>query len=166
MTKLFIIPVLMILIMVQMIIIGNLPLIHGTADLILLVVISWSLQERANSAWWMAGFGGLVMDYISAMPFGAFMISYLAIVGLARLLQNRVWQTPILSLIFTTVIGTMFSAGFSYGLLFLQGIPLPLLESLTQVILPGLLLNLLLVLPVYLIVSDLASWIYPEKDLV
>jgi rod shape-determining protein MreD len=166
MARLLIIPILVVLLMVQMAVISHLPLVHGTADLILLVVISWSLQEKTKSAWLLAGFSGLVMDYVSAMPLGVFTVSYLAVVGLASLLQNRVWQTPILSLIFMTVIGSLFSAVLSFVLLFLQGISLPLYESLTQVILPGLLLNLLLVLPVYLIMTDVVSWMYPAKDLV
>jgi rod shape-determining protein MreD len=165
MTKLLIIPILIVLLLIQTVIISNLPLINGTADLLLLVILSLSMREHSNSVWWLAGLGGLLMDFISAVPFGTYLISYLVIVGLARLLQNRVWQTPILSLLFMTVIGTFISNIFSFGALLLSGIALPWYDSLTQVMLPGLLLNLLLVLPVYLIVSDLANWIFPVKDM-
>jgi rod shape-determining protein MreD len=166
MAKLVIIPAFILVFMIQMIMISNLPLIHGTADLIFLIIIAWSLKEHAKNAIWIAGLTGLAMDYISATPFGTYIISYIIIVSLARLLQNKIWQAPVLSMLFMTVIGTIFCQSVTYAMLFLRGVTLPLTESITQVILPGLLLNLLLMLPVYLIVSDFSSWIFPVKDLV
>jgi hypothetical protein len=41
-------------------------------------------------------------------------------------------------------------------------VPLPILDSINLILVPSLLLNLLLAAPVYIWMSDLATWLYPE----
>jgi hypothetical protein len=53
--------------------------------------------------------------------------------------------------------------GLVAGALIFKGVPLPINDSINLVILPSTLLNLLLALPIYAIVSDLAQWVYPEE---
>jgi hypothetical protein len=45
----------------------------------------------------------------------------------------------------------------------ITGTSLPFLNALNLVTLPSVVLNLLLAIPVYAIISDLAKWIYPEQ---
>ena len=54
-------PVLIITLMLQLAIISRLPLLHGTADLMLLVLVAWALQERVRTAW----FGRCLAGYWS-----------------------------------------------------------------------------------------------------
>lgn len=157
------VPLLIFLIMLQTAVVSTLPLLHGTADLVLLVLVAWALQERVPSAIEWGAIGGLMVGGISAAPFWVPLFGYLSAVGLARLLRRRVWQTPLLAMFITTIAGSLAIHIFTWAVLRVQGIPLPILDSLNQVVLPATLLNLLLALPVYALVSDLAQSVYPEE---
>ncbi len=157
------IPVLAFVIMLQTIIVSTLPLLNGYADLVLLVLIAWSLQTRARSAWIWAILAGLLVGYISALPLLVPVAGYLLVSGMVRLLVRRVWQSPILGMFLITFIGSLATQGLAMAVLSVSGTPLPIADSLNLVILPGTLLNLLLALPVYAIITDLAQWAYPEE---
>ncbi len=152
-----------VLLILQTVLVSRLPLLHGTADIILLVLIAWALQEKVKHAWGWALIGGLMVSLISAMPYFSPLIGYLLIVAIARFLQRHVWQMPILAMFVATVVGTLIQQSLFYVVLQIHGTPLPLSESLSLIILPSALLNLLLSLPVYALVSDLANWVYPVE---
>ncbi len=156
-------PVLILLVIFQTVVASNLMLLHGTADLVMLVLIAWSLQERVRTAWIWAFLAGVLVSFVSALPMLTPLIGYLLVTGIARLLQHRVWQSPILAMFVTTVAGTLLFQLISMLLLIFSGTPLPLRESLSLVVLPTALLNLLLSLPVYALVSDMVSWVYPAE---
>ncbi len=156
-------PILMFALMLQTIIVSTLPILSGYADLILLVLVAWSLQERARSAWIWALVGGVMVSFVSAAPLGTPLVGYLVVTAIARLLRRRVWQTPILSMFLVTFVGSLITQGLVMGAMIFRGVPLPVLDSINLVILPATLLNLLLALPVYAVVTDLAQWVYPEE---
>jgi biotin transporter BioY len=156
-------PVLLVLLMLQSAVVTTLPLIQGTADLILLALVAWSLQERVPSAYEWAGMGGLMSGAITKLPFFIPIIGYLTVAALARLLRRQVWQSPFLAMFITTFLGTLFMHALSWAVLVIQGTNLPLLDSINLVVLPATLLNLVLALPVYAVVTDLAQSIYPEE---
>lgn len=156
-------PVLIIVLMLQTIVVSTLPLLSGFADLILLVLVAWSLQERAKSALIWAALAGAMVSFVSASPLGVMFAGYMIVTVIVRLFRQRVWQTPILSMFLMTFIGSIITQGLVMAVLIVQGTPLPLFDSLNLVVLPGTLLNLLLALPVYAIVSDMARWVYPEE---
>ena len=156
-------PILAFVLMLQTIIVSSLPLLSGYADLVLLVLVAWALQERARSAWVWAIFAGVMVSFVSAAPLGTPLVGYLVVTAIARLFRRRVWQTPILSMFLVTFLGSLITQGLIMGVLIFQGTPLPLYDSINLVIMPSTLLNLLLALPVYAIVADLAQWVYPEE---
>jgi hypothetical protein len=41
---------------------SRIPLLHGSADLILLALVAWALQKRVNTAWQWALIGGLALQ--------------------------------------------------------------------------------------------------------
>ena len=84
----------------------------------------------------------------------------------ARLFRRQVWQTPILSMFLVTFLGSLITQGLAMIAVILHGTALPLYDSINLVILPGTLLNLLLALPVYAIISDLSQLVYPEEVVV
>jgi rod shape-determining protein MreD len=157
------IPVLLVLVMLQSAIVSTLPLLHGSADLILLVLVAWSLQERVPSSYEWAVLGGVMSGAITKLPFYVPLIGYLAAAALARFLRQQVWQTPFFAMFITTFLSTIMFYLISWSILVIQGMPLPFLESMNLVVLPAALLNLILALPVYVVVTDLAQSIYPEE---
>ncbi len=136
-------------------------LVNGTADLILLFLAAWSLQDRSKNSWLWAAVGGFLISLVSAMPFYAPLIGYLGVVGIAYLLKRRVWQAPILAMFIVTISGTFFQQAVYVIALQVSGAPISWAQSLDMVILPSALMNLIFALPMFALVSDIVGRIYP-----
>ncbi len=131
--------------------------------MILLVIVAWALQERVKNAWLWGVIGGLLISFVSAMPFLAPLAGYVLVVIFARVLRSRIWQIPILAMLTVTVVGTFGMHLLDITALFVNGQALPFRESLDYVTMPSVLLNILLALPVYVLMADLAKWVYPAE---
>jgi hypothetical protein len=155
-------PILALLIMIQTAVLSKIPLLQGTTDLVLVALLAWALQKRVRTAWFWAIMGGLLVGYVSALPFGAVLLGYLLAVGLAVLLKQRVWQVPILAMLVATLFGTLLVNLVVIAALRIGDTPLLFWEAINLVTLPSVLLNLLVAIPFYALFSDLANWLYPE----
>ncbi len=136
-------------------------LISGTADVVLLFLAAWSLQEQVKNSWLWTIIAGVLISLASAMPFFAPLIAYMGVVGISKLLQRRVWRNPILAMFIVTLVGTIFQHGVYIFVLRITGAVFPFITSVDHIVLPSLLLNLIFALPVYAVVSDLVGRIYP-----
>lgn len=139
------------------------PLLKGTADLILLFIVAWALQDRVDSAWQWCLIGGIFASLYSALPFGSFIIAYIICISIARLLKRRIWKAPFLAMLAAIFLCTIVVQLISLIARLIMGVSLPLVNFLNLILLPSLLLNLLLAIPVFSIVRDMASWLYPEE---
>lgn len=163
MSTLLAFPVLAAAVMIQTSILSRAPLLLGSADLVLLVIISWVMQERAQRPWLWVIVAGLMVGWVSATPIWVPLAAYLAVTALARLLASRVWQIPILALLATVFAGSLITHALSYMTVSLSGISLSLVDAFNLIILPSLFMNLLFALPVNGLVSELASWTRPAE---
>lgn len=165
MRNLIAIPVIILSVQLQSSIVSRVPLLSGTADLPLVILAAWALQEGVETSWHWALAAGLLVGLVSALPFFVPVASYLFVVFLAQALQRRVWQTPLLAMFVVCFIGSVFLHLFSIATIRLLGVALPIAESLGLFVLPGTLLNLLLAIPVFAIMRDLARWVNPIPEL-
>jgi rod shape-determining protein MreD len=140
---------------------SRITLIAGAADLILLFLIAWSLQEEVKNTWLWTAVAGVLVSLISAMPYFAPLIVYLGVVGVSNLLQKRVWRIPILAMFLVTILGTIIQHVVYIIVLQVQGAPISWEEGFDAVLLPSVLLNLIFALPVYAIANELVGRIYP-----
>ena len=140
---------------------SRITLIAGTADLILLFLIAWSLQEEVKNTWLWTVVAGLLISFVSAMPFFAPLIGYLGVVTLSKLLQRRIWRIPILAMFIVTLLGTFFQNVIFVIALQVSGAPISWAQSIDSVILPSIILNLIFALPVFAVANDLVGRIYP-----
>lgn len=161
MATLVAIPVLLMALMLQSAVISRINLLYGSADLVLVILAAWALQERINTAWQWALAAGALVGFVSGLPWFVPLAGYLLVVGVARLLQRRVWQAPLLAMFTVSLVGTLFMHLLSLITLRLSGDPLPFGDSLSLITLPSILLNLFLAIPVYSLLRDLAGWLYP-----
>ncbi len=136
-------------------------LVSGTADIILVLLAAWSLQEQAKNRWLWTVITGILVSSISAMPYLAPLIGYLGVVAISEALQRRVWRSPLLALFIVVFLGTLFQHGVYVIILKITGAPISWLESLDRVILPSILLNLIFSLPIFAVVKDLVGRITP-----
>ena len=156
-------PILGILLVLQSAVFSQIPLLQGTTDLVLLALVAWSLQRRVQTAWQWGIIGGLLVGFVSAVPFVVYVVGYLLTVGLALLLRRRIWQVPLLAMFIATFFGTLVIHLATLVALRVNGTVLPLSASINLIILPSILLNLLLALPFFTLFSDLAKFLYPEE---
>lgn len=152
-----------ILAIVQSTIVSTMPLLKGTADLILLFIVAWAIQDRVETSWQWCLFGGLLASIYSGLPFGVFILAYLICVGITRLLKRRIWKAPFLAMLVATFISTMIVQLLSLLSRLIMGVNIPILDAFNLILLPGLLLNIILAIPVYSIMHDMANWLYPEE---
>lgn len=157
------IPILLFTVMVQSVVMPRIPLLYGTADLVMLVVIAWGLQDRPKNSWFWTLLAGLLVSFVSALPAFVPLIALLLINLILQLIRHRIWQMPILMMLFMTFLGTFIHLLLSFAVLRFNGTLLPLSESLSLVVFPSVLLNLILALPVYVVISDLANAVYPAE---
>jgi rod shape-determining protein MreD len=151
-------------VILQSAVISRVYLLSGIADLPLVMLAAWALQEEVESSWHWAAALGFLVGFISAIPWYVPVLSYLVVVALAQMLQRRVWQAPLLAMFSVTFLGTVFLNFLSYIVLRVGGIVMPLEDVLGLLILPGVLLNLLVAIPVYAIMRDLSRWVYPTPE--
>lgn len=155
-------PLLGSMLVLQTSILSRLPLLLGTADLLLLAIIAWALQERVETAWQWTVIAGLMVTIVSALPVGVALAGYALTTGIALFLRQRIWRAPILAMFFTTFVGTIVTQGIDFLALRLSGHPIPFMEAVNLVVLPAIVLNIIVSIPVYGLIGDLARWLHPE----
>jgi hypothetical protein len=84
-------------------------------------------------------------------------------VGIAGLLKRRIWKAPFLAMLATTFICTLVVQLISLSVRLITGVSIPLISVLNLILLPSLLLNLILAIPVFSIMHDMANMLYPEE---
>jgi len=163
MSNLLALPILGVALMIQTGIISRINLLSGSADLMLTILVTWSIQERVKNAWFWALVAGLMVGYVSGLPWFIPLAGYLLVVGIGRLLHRRVWQAVLLETFVVISISTFGIHLLTVAYLALAGGTFQLGEVISMIILPSTLLNLLLVISVYFLIKDLALWLYPSE---
>jgi rod shape-determining protein MreD len=145
----FFVPLLVGVAAVQVSLLPHLTIVGVRPDLMLLVVISWSLLRGTGEGLLWAFVGGLCLDFLSGAPFGVSTLALLIVSFLASLGEVRIYGTHII-----LPLSTIFLATIVYDFIFLLllqvlGRPVPWVESAISIILPSTFLNVFLMLPVY-----------------
>ncbi len=157
------IPILLLTVLIEATIVSRLVLLSGNADLLLVVVASWALQERAKGVWLWAILAGLLAGLASGVPWYIYMVTYLSVVVMARLLIHRIWRAPLLAMFAITFIGTLELLMLTYIQRTLFAGSMPLSEVLLQIVLPSTLLNLLVAIPIHAVMRDLTNRLDPPE---
>jgi len=157
-------PLLALVVILQSAVISQMPLLSGYADLMLVILAALALKADAASAWLWAILGGIMVSFVSGMPWPVIIAGYLFVVLLAQLLRQRVWQAPLLAMFSVIFLGTLSMNLLALLVLNFLGTPLPFGDSLGLIVLPSILLNLLFSIPVYAVVRDLAQWVSSAQE--
>jgi len=164
MRNLVAIPVLFLAVILQSAVISRVYLLSGVADLPLVMLAAWALQESVDSSWHWALALGILVGFVSALPWYVPVISYVVVVALAQILQRRVWQAPLLAMFSVTFLGTIILNILTYLVMQIGGVAMPVGDVLGLIVLPGVLLNMLLAIPIYAMMRDLSRWVYPSPE--
>ena len=164
MRNLIAIPVIILSVILQSAVVSRLTLLSGFGDLPLVMLAAWALQDEVDSAWHWAVATGVLVGFISGVNWLVFVVGYVSVVALAKILRMRVWQAPLLAMFSVTFLGTILMSLLSLVVLRLSNVSIPLQDAFGLLALPGVLLNLLFALPVYAVMRDLAHWAYPSLE--
>lgn len=157
-------PLLGLAVILQSAIVSQVKLISGYADLPLLILAAWALQDRVKSAWHWALVACVMVAFVSSLPWPIVAAGYLGIIFVAQILQRRVWQAPLLAMFSVIFIWTLFIHLLSFAVLRVLGTPFAFADVIGLITLPSLLLNMLFSIPIYALVRDLARWVYPLEE--
>jgi len=166
MKNLIAIPVLASAFMVQTAVVSRITLVSGAADIVLVILVAWALQEQVKSAFHWAILAGLMAAFVSGLPPFVLLLAYLIAVGLARYVLHQTWQTPVLALFSVIFFSTLLLHLITYAVLVISGTPISFNDALALITLPSVLLNFLIALPIHSFIRDIALWVYPLEDLV
>lgn len=143
------IPVLALAVVIQATVLPELRIAGGAPDLLLLLVLGYSLLQGFERGVVWAIVGGLLHDLVSAVPEGVTSLALVATIGAVALIIGR--NTPR-----NLVIPPLLAAGATalYHVvvlvtLLLVGRPLPIPALLMYVTVPTAVYNLVLMVPVY-----------------
>ena len=110
-------------------------------DLVLLMVISWSLLRGAQEGMIWALIGGIGLDLLSGAPFGTFTVILVILSLLAGLGELSVFRTHLALPLVATLIATLAYDLFFLLLLQMKGASIAWADSLIKVVLPSTLFN-------------------------
>ncbi len=164
MRNLVAIPLLILVVIIQSAIVPVFSLLAGYADVMLVLLAAWALQEGVDTAFQWALLGGLMISMVSKLPWFIYLGGYLGVVLFARALQGRVWQVPLLAMFTVTFLGTVFIHLMTFVYLGLFGRGAALSDTMGLVTLPSVLLNLVIAIPVFGMMRDLAHWVVPTQE--
>ncbi len=164
MRNLVAVPLLILAVVLQSAIVPSFALLSGYADVVLVLLAAWALQEGVDTSIQWALLAALMMSLVSHLPWFIYVSGYVCVVLLARTLQKRVWQVPMLAMFTVTFLGTVFMHLLTFVYLRLFGRGVSFSDAMGLVTLPSLLLNLLVAIPVFGMMRDLARWVFPSTE--
>lgn len=157
-------PLLGLAVILQSAVVSQVKLLSGYADLPLVLLAAWALQERVKTSWHWGVLVCLYVGFVSSLSVPVIVIGYLAVVFLARVLRKASVAGPLLAMFSVVFLGTIFFHMLSFIVLSFSGTPLMLEDIVFLLTLPSLLLNMLLAVPMYAFMRDVSYWVYPIEE--
>ncbi len=164
MRNLVAIPLLALVVVLQSAIVPSFSLLSGFPDVLLVLLAAWALQEGVTTSVQWALLGSLMISLVSHLPWFIYVAGYGGVVILARMLQKRVWQVPLLAMFSVTFLGTVAMQLMTFGYLRFYGNTTPVADAMGLITLPTVLLNLLIAIPLFGMMRDLSRWVYPVPE--
>ena len=156
------IPLLFLAVVAQTTLMSYFKLLSGEADLLIVILVAWALQEGVTTAFHWAFLAAVMMSLASRLPWFIYLAAYGGTVLMALLLQRRVWQVPMLAMFSVTFLGTVLINLLTFLYINLSGSTITLTDALGLVTLPSVLLNMLIAIPLFGMMRDVAHWVFPQ----
>ncbi len=148
--------------MLQYGIVSQTPLLGGLADLILLVTAAWGLHQRTPYFWVIILVMSAMVGAISAEPMLLTIFAYMLVYIAANWLREKILQSPLLAMFFLVFMGTLFQHLVYMVSLFISRTAFNWREAVFNILLPSLILNMLLAIPVHALIQELARTAQPK----
>lgn len=148
---LLMIPLLAFVAMVQSVVGPRLAILGVHPDLVLLLVLLWTLLYGSYSGIVWAFWGGVWLDVLSGGPVGASSLALIAACLVAHYGHRRLFYTNPLVPLLTALLGTLVYSLAHLTILRITGYPLGLADTLGRLVLPTLFYNTVVMLGLVLL---------------
>ena len=155
--------VLTLVVLGQATLLARIKLVGATPNLLLVVVVCWSLIRGFNDGLIWGFVGGLALDVIAGLPLGTSSLALMATTPLAGLGKNSVFPG---SLTLPMLLVALATPIYGWGILLsemLRGTPVDWLASTLYIIGPEIAFNVAQVIVVYPVLRWLATQIRPAQ---
>ncbi len=125
---------------------------RGQINLVMLLVLAWSIRADLLSGFVWALVGGILLDLYSAIPIGTSSAALMIIVYAANGAAQQLYRMRIVTLMAMTLLATLFFQVYTYFALLLLGLSYDILLVIRLVFIPTIIYNLVGALPTYAIV--------------
>jgi len=144
-------PILVLAIALQTTAVPQVRLWDGGPDLVFLCVLAWSVHAPLEESVAWALVGGIMQDLMSVAPVGMSSIGLIVIVFAVNRLARQVHGVGVILLLGLAVAGSFFQQMVVWVLFAVLGFNVDLLDDFGFVIIPTIIYNLALILPVYVV---------------
>ncbi len=135
----------------------------GAPNLVLMVVVSWALLVELDEALPWALMGGVIRDLLSMAPTGSSALAFvLIVIVIDSFLPTLSWRNVALPVVVVGV-STIFYDAVMFSIMVIDGRPAPSLQTITYVILPGMVENMLLVLVIFRTIGAINQYFRPKR---
>jgi rod shape-determining protein MreD len=147
---------LVLLALLQSTVVPHIEVVGVHPDLMLVVVVSWSLLRGSGEGMLWALVGGLALDLLSGAQIGVSTLPLLLIGFLAGLWQRGIFRLDLAIPILAVPLATLIQQSAMVALLTMLGWPASWIETMRYAILPSVLVNTLVAPLIYV----LLRWIH------
>ncbi len=155
--------VLALVVLVQATLLARVRLVGASPNLLLVVVVCWSLIRGLYDGLIWGFVGGLALDVIAGLPLGTSSLALMATTPLAGLGKNSVFPGSLTLPVLLVALATPVYGWLVLLTELLRGIPVDWLASSVRVIGPEIAINGALVIVVYPVLRWLATQIRPTQ---
>lgn len=136
----------------------------GQPDLIVVLVLAWSLLDRDQEGMAWAFVGGLFLDLLSGTPLGVSSMALVPIAFVVGLTEAQVYRTSVGLPILLTIGGAL-AYHFLYLLLlrFFGGVVLPWTAAIGYVTLPSVVFDVILIVPALRLLDGWYRRLHPRQ---
>jgi len=159
----FTVPFLFLLAIFQATAAPQIAIAAGHPDLLLLCVMSWELVQARGEGYSWALIGGIGLDLLGGGPFGASILSLLAVTLVADALGGGLFRHRVVVPLIAAFASTFAFHGVYLILLALFGWKIDLGYAILHVMLPSALINVVLSPVVYRVMAALHQRMYPSS---
>jgi rod shape-determining protein MreD len=132
-------------------------------DLILILVVTWTLLAGFESAVWWALPGGVLSDLLSGTPIGATALALVVVSFAISTVPGQVSKNNLIIPPLVMAAATLLYHGILMIVLRLTGTEVAFVYTITQVSAPSAVYNLVLLLPVFRVIGGLYETYRPRR---
>ena len=151
--------ILAVTVIIQGTLLARLRFFGASPNLLLVIVVCWSLLHSVSEGLVWAFVGGLGVDLIAGLPLGTTPLALMPTCFLAGLGRRSIFTNSVLLPALLVALATLIFGWINLLLLSVRGVPVDWTDSALRVMLPELALNVLLALVIYPILRWLAAHI-------